>query len=99
MIGELTDVNILAHADLLTELSRREKEAGIRPEPEVDLFMKVTKWFTACHAKMETYSIAKELEFIRKLSYTAGSACMLCFKACFTTFSAACTSMICVSVA
>jgi hypothetical protein len=40
---ELTDVNILAHADLLTELSRREKEAGIRPEPEVDLFMKVTK--------------------------------------------------------
>lgn len=28
--------------DLLTELSRREKEAGIRPEPEVDLFMKAT---------------------------------------------------------
>jgi hypothetical protein len=28
-------------ADLLTELARREKEAGIRPEPEVDLFMKV----------------------------------------------------------
>jgi hypothetical protein len=28
--------------DLMTELARREKEAGIRPEPEVDLFMKVT---------------------------------------------------------
>uniref|UniRef100_A0ACD6AER2 Uncharacterized protein n=1 Tax=Avena sativa TaxID=4498 RepID=A0ACD6AER2_AVESA len=28
--------------DLLTELARREKEAGIRPEPEVDLFMKAT---------------------------------------------------------
>ncbi|VAI77417.1 unnamed protein product [Triticum turgidum subsp. durum] len=28
--------------DLLTELARREKEAGIRPEPEVDLFMKGT---------------------------------------------------------
>jgi hypothetical protein len=28
-------------ADLMTELTRREKEAGIRPEPEVDLFMKV----------------------------------------------------------
>jgi ABC-type multidrug transport system fused ATPase/permease subunit len=27
--------------DLMTELARREKEAGIRPEPEVDLFMKV----------------------------------------------------------
>jgi len=27
--------------DLMTELTRREKEAGIRPEPEVDLFMKV----------------------------------------------------------
>jgi hypothetical protein len=25
----------------MTELTRREKEAGIRPEPEVDLFMKV----------------------------------------------------------
>jgi hypothetical protein len=31
----------MVDADLLTELSRREKEAGIRPEPEVDLFMKV----------------------------------------------------------
>ncbi|XP_062229007.1 ABC transporter G family member 42 [Phragmites australis] len=28
--------------DLMTELARREKEAGIRPEPEVDLFMKAT---------------------------------------------------------
>ncbi|XP_020088222.1 ABC transporter G family member 42-like [Ananas comosus] len=28
--------------DLLTELARREKEAGILPEPEVDLFMKAT---------------------------------------------------------
>lgn len=28
--------------ELLTELARREKEAGIFPEPEVDLFMKAT---------------------------------------------------------
>ncbi|KAK4489208.1 hypothetical protein RD792_005003 [Penstemon davidsonii] len=28
--------------DLLSELARREKEAGILPEPEVDLFMKAT---------------------------------------------------------
>jgi len=27
--------------DLLTELARREKEAGIFPEADVDLFMKV----------------------------------------------------------
>ena len=28
--------------DLLTELSRREKEVGIKPDPEVDAFMKAT---------------------------------------------------------
>jgi hypothetical protein len=27
----------------MTELARREKGAGIRPEPEVDLFMKVVE--------------------------------------------------------
>lgn len=29
-------------SDLLTELARREKEGGILPEAEVDLFMKAT---------------------------------------------------------
>lgn len=29
-------------SDLLTELARREKEAGIFPEAELDLFMKVS---------------------------------------------------------
>ena len=28
--------------DLLTELSRREKEVGIKPDPEIDAFMKAT---------------------------------------------------------
>lgn len=28
--------------DLLAELSRREKEAGIKPDPEIDAFMKAT---------------------------------------------------------
>ena len=28
--------------DLLSELSRREKEAGIKPDPEIDAFMKAT---------------------------------------------------------
>lgn len=27
---------------MLAELSRREKEAGIKPDPEVDAFMKAT---------------------------------------------------------
>jgi hypothetical protein len=26
---------------MLMELSRREKEAGIKPDPEIDMFMKV----------------------------------------------------------
>jgi hypothetical protein len=28
-------------ADMLTELSRREKEANIKPDPDVDVYMKV----------------------------------------------------------
>lgn len=28
-------------ADMLTELSRREKEANIKPDPDIDLYMKV----------------------------------------------------------
>lgn len=32
---------LLTITDLLTELVRREKEAGINPDAEVDLFMKV----------------------------------------------------------
>lgn len=30
---------------MLEEVSRREKEAGIYPEPEVDAFMKVSDYF------------------------------------------------------
>lgn len=28
--------------EMLAELSRREKEAGIKPDPEIDAFMKAT---------------------------------------------------------
>jgi len=28
---------------LLAELSRREKEANIKPDPDIDIYMKVTK--------------------------------------------------------
>lgn len=36
--------------DLLSELARREKYAGIYPEAEVDLFMKVNE----CHQVIKT---------------------------------------------
>ena len=28
---------------MLTELARREKEAGIKPDPDIDVYMKVRK--------------------------------------------------------
>ena len=28
--------------DMLVELSRRERQAGIKPDPEIDVFMKAT---------------------------------------------------------
>jgi len=31
------------YADLLAELSRREKEANIMPDPDIDAYMKVKK--------------------------------------------------------
>lgn len=31
----------LGNAEMLTELSRREKAAGIKPDPDIDVFMKV----------------------------------------------------------
>ena len=32
---------MLNSADLLAELSRREKEANIKPDPDIDVYMKV----------------------------------------------------------
>jgi hypothetical protein len=43
-INNLIDMAVsFIYIDLLSELARREKEAGIFPEAEVDLFMKVIK--------------------------------------------------------
>lgn len=36
---------IFRGTEMLEEVSRREKEAGIYPEPEVDAFMKVSDYF------------------------------------------------------
>jgi len=33
----------LLSTDLLSELSRREKEAKIKPDPDIDVFMKVRR--------------------------------------------------------
>ncbi len=34
-------MNNLKSADMLAELSRREKEANIKPDPDIDIYMKV----------------------------------------------------------
>lgn len=31
--------------DMLTELARREKEANIKPDPDIDIFMKVGLYY------------------------------------------------------
>lgn len=33
---------LFVHADMLVELLRREKAANIKPDPDVDIFMKVS---------------------------------------------------------
>lgn len=40
-IHKLSDA-MQCDADMLTELSRREKEANIKPDPDIDVYMKVT---------------------------------------------------------
>jgi hypothetical protein len=32
---------VFSITDMLTELSRREKEANIKPDPDIDVYMKV----------------------------------------------------------
>lgn len=44
--------------DLLVELSRREKEAGIKPDPEIDAFMKATA-VVGQEASLETDYVLK----------------------------------------
>lgn len=39
--SDMLIINFLDILELLTELARREKSAGIYPEPELDLYMKV----------------------------------------------------------
>lgn len=46
--SEKTDFTYCSHAiysqlctDMLAELSRREKEANIKPDPDIDMYMKV----------------------------------------------------------
>lgn len=36
-------IPLAAFADMLSELSRREKAANIKPDPDIDIFMKVIK--------------------------------------------------------
>lgn len=36
---------IFHYTDIIMEVSRREKEAGIVPDPDIDTYMKVLKYF------------------------------------------------------
>ena len=49
---------------MLAELSRREKEANIKPDPDVDVFMKVRKDITILPVR----PLSEELNFAR-ISY------------------------------
>lgn len=43
--------------ELLAELSRREKEAGIKPDPEIDAFMKATAMSGQEHSLVTDYTL------------------------------------------
>lgn len=45
MLILLTIEVFVVHLDMLTELSRREKEANIKPDPDIDVFMKVSLYY------------------------------------------------------
>lgn len=46
---------------MLTELARREKEANIKPDPDIDVFMKVS------------YITPEKLQLCKNLEITTGS--------------------------
>lgn len=54
--------------DLLVELSRREKEAGIKPDPEIDAFMKATA-VVGQEASLETDYVLKVCLLLLLFSY------------------------------
>ena len=37
----LTSLSLVKLAELMTEMLRREKEANIKPDPDIDIYMKV----------------------------------------------------------
>jgi hypothetical protein len=41
-LGEIIEDCIASISEMLSELSRREKEAGIKPDHDIDIFMKVS---------------------------------------------------------
>lgn len=55
--------------DLLVELSRREKEAGIKPDPEIDAFMKATA-VVGQEASLETDYVLKVCLLLLLLLFT-----------------------------
>lgn len=49
---------------MLAELSRREKAANIKPDPDIDVYMKVRSFFEFEASPFEIESIQCPLEFI-----------------------------------
>lgn len=49
---------------MLVELSRREKEAGIKPDPEIDAFMKATALVGQETSLITDYVLKVRLHFI-----------------------------------
>lgn len=56
----------MIHVELLQELALREKDAGIFPEPEVDLFMKVIKYITL-YQIIYSYYVFTRIFFISRI--------------------------------
>ena len=50
--------------EMLVELSRREKEAGIKPDPEIDAFMKATALVGQETSLITDYVLKVRLHFI-----------------------------------
>ncbi|GJW21373.1 chloroplast sensor kinase, chloroplastic isoform X1 [Tanacetum coccineum] len=48
-VAKVLDLNTVTMADMLMELTRREKIAGIRPDEDLDIFMKDIKPCNASH--------------------------------------------------
>ena len=56
--------------DLLSELSRREKEANIKPDPDIDVYMKVRKKLLSILTELkEAISMAMDVTYLHLICF------------------------------